>query len=162
MKLTRVFTSVAATLCLGAVIAPGAPAHPNFSPEWQPESWGSPADKGAVDATLRDESITPFAFKGSEIPGNCRLIVWDIGWDQSTDWLGIQGGRENCTNHPQFQVELRKDLGFRPDPTYGRTTSRGNAVVRAYSACQGSGNYYGHVLSSTGNYLRGDNTRACG
>ena len=161
MKFSRVLTSIVAALCIGTAIAPGTQAHPNFSLEWQPKSWGSAADKGAMDAPSQDESITPSAFKGSARPGSCRLIVWDIGWDQSTDWLGIQGGRENCTNHPQFQVELRKDLGFRPDPTYGRTTSRGNAVVRAYSACQGFGKYYGHVLSSTGNDLRGDNTVAC-
>lgn len=31
---------------------------------------------------------------------------------QSTNWLGVQGGRENCANYSGFRLELKKDVAF--------------------------------------------------
>lgn len=88
-------------------------------------------------------------------------MVWDIGWDQAANWLGVQGGRENCSNAVGFTLSLKKDQKLRPDKVLGSTRGYHNEIVRAFGACEGPGQYYGEVNSDTRNYLRGDNVGAC-
>lgn len=136
-----------------------ATAHPNFSPDAIPAEWSDSESANSIE----EESlgIRPLSFKGSGGPGTCRLVVWDAGWDRNTNWLGVQGGRENCQNSGRFTVELRKNVSFLPDPILGTTTGEGNSYVRAYGACQGAGKYYGRVTSTNGTVLRGDDVGSC-
>lgn len=141
-----------------------AVAHPNFPEDALPKTWreeptNATSDENTNPLGLND--VVPFSFKGTAQQGHCRLVIWDVGWDQNTNWLGIQGGRENCSNPTTFTVQLRKELRFRPDVTIAQTTGTNNQIIRAYSACQGPGRYYGFVDSQAGAKLRGDSSGAC-
>lgn len=156
------------TLCmLVSALALSSPAahatslHENFAPSAVPDSWSNPVGASSTADSEDSDLVMPSAFKPSGPDGSCRLVVWDVGWDQNSNWLGVQGGRENCTNPATFTVRLRKDIPWRPDPILGSTTGTNNGIIRAFAACNGAGEYYGDVASSTGLEHRGDNTGAC-
>lgn len=163
----RACAVVTLTLVCAAAITPpshaeDAVASVSLAGNWSGAPSASVPDDSGDDLKAKDPfDITPFDFRGTGPQGACRLVVWDVGWDQAANWLGIQGGRENCENYASFNVELRKDLRLRPDPLIGSVRGVNNQIVRAFGACQGSGLYYGKVTSSTGRTLRGDNSGAC-
>lgn len=166
----RILAGLAATLTSAISLSPISDASPSDGAPTVPYQWSEAPKAWLADDSRDDEGVaqdkngagfTPYAFRETGAPGTCRLVVWDIGWDQSKNWLGIQGGRQNCPNNTAFSVGLRKDLSFRPDPIIGSVTGVNNQIVRAFGACQGAGNYYGRVASNTGNSLRGDNSGAC-
>lgn len=169
MKLRSIkLTAITAAFFL-ALSPTSVSAEAPFSQEWMPQSWMSKASTSTPDTRNNldygrpggQQPATPNDFKKTAPPGTCRLVVWDVGWDQGSNWLGVQGGRENCSNSASFTVEIRKDLRLRPDRVIGSTTGNNNQIVRAFGACTGPAQYYGQVRSSTGSELRGDNSGAC-
>lgn len=172
MKTTRhrIFAGLTAALIGATSLSPISDASASAGVSTTPFQWSDTPTAWVADdshngeGTVRNKDgavITPYDFRHSGAPGTCRLVVWDIGWDQSTNWLGVQGGRENCANNAEFSLELRKDVSFAPDPIIGFVRGVNNQIVRAFAACKGAGSYYGRVASSTGNSLRGDNSGAC-
>lgn len=166
----RIFAGLAAVLIGATSLSPISDASASAGVSTTPFQWSDTPTAWVADDSHNGEGavrnkdgavITPYEFRHSGAPGTCRLVVWDIGWDQSKNWLGIQGGRENCANNSAFSLELRKDLSWWPDPIIGSVTGVNNQIVRAFGACQGPGNYYGRVASNTGKSLRGANSGAC-
>lgn len=159
----RALTPVAASALLLTAPAP-ALAEPNFSQDAIPQSWSSYDSVTTLPDTgsqEEDGTIMPRAFQATGSEGSCRLVVWDIGWDTNTNWLGVQGGRENCANAVGFRVELKKAIPWARDTVLGSASGWGNGILRAYSECRGRGDYYGYVVSDTGLKLRGDNAGVC-
>ncbi len=154
----RALAAICASIIGFTTTIGSANAHPNFSPEAVPPSWSSHEESKSVEDTT---GFQTFAKKETGPAGSCRLVIWDVGWDMNTNWLGVQGARENCLNTATFTVELRKHRALLPDAVLGSVTGYGNQTARAYGACQGAGTYHGRIVSSTGTVLRGDNRGAC-
>lgn len=143
LKMTkwRILAGLAATLTSAISLSPISDASPSDGAPTVPYQWSEAPKAWLADDSRDDEGVAQDK--------------------NGANWLGIQGGRQNCPNNTAFSVELRKDLSFRPDPIIGSVTGVNNQIVRAFGACQGAGNYYGRVASNTGNSLRGDNSGAC-
>ena len=154
----HIFAILTATAIGMSFLSPISDASPSSGVSLEPSQW---SDSPTTSMTDDVSEIVPYDFRESGAPGTCRLVVWDVGWDKSTNWLGIQGGRENCANNAEFFLELRKDIPRAPDPLIGSVRGVNNQIVRAFGACKGPGSYYGQVVSSTGNTLRGANSGAC-
>lgn len=172
MKTTRhrILAGLAAVLIGATSLSPISDASASAGVSTTPFQWSDTPTAWVADDSHTGEGavrnkdgavITPYDFRYSGAPGTCRLVVWDIGWDQSNNWLGIQGGRENCANNSAFSLELRKNLNWTPDPIIGSVKGVNNQIVRAFSACQGPGSYYCRVVSNTGKTLRGADSGAC-
>ncbi|MDK8686535.1 hypothetical protein [Corynebacterium pseudodiphtheriticum] len=148
------------------ITSPQASAESNqpFSEDAIPESWSDPATAKSIgdgETIGQNTNIQPRAFKATGGPGSCRLTIWDVGWDKNTNWLGVQGGRENCANYSGFRLELKKGRGIFPNKVLNSSHAGGNRTIRTYSACEGKARYYGAVHSDTGTDLEGDSLWLC-
>lgn len=111
-----------------------------------------PGPGNATPYTVSDGPSLTSTGERAASSGTCQLVIWPVGWDTNTNWLGIRGGREGCDNHATFRVELRKNVWFRPDEVLASTAGEwNNNAVYAYAPCKGRGTYFGRVVSSTGN-----------
>lgn len=107
---------------------------------------------------------SPDAFDRSTAPGTqaaCRLDVWPVSQDYATNWLGVQGGRFDCANYATWTVELLRARPIIPDVVIGSQPGFGNGAEIATAPCEGRHDYYGKVISSTGNILEGPRTGLC-
>lgn len=151
---------VAAGLALGIFAAPLASASPNFTLDPESLTAGQPAT--TPDGPTAE---APDAFDRSTAPGAlqaaCRLAVWPVSQDYSTNWLGVAGGRFDCANYATYTVELRRARPIIPDVHLGTAWGQGNGTATAFAACDGRADYYGRVISSTGNRMDGPHTGLC-
>lgn len=125
-------------------------------------SWNEPyAAQSISDDPCGTGGISPAGVIGTGPAGSSRLVAWEVGWDQGTNWLGFQGGRESCANSANFTLKIKKHVRMWPDRVISSTSGRGNQILRTYGACDGRKTYYGEVVSTTGTSIQGERRELC-